>query len=64
MATRGTIAIIRRRLMRRESSILESGQLSCHPAMSPTLANIGSGIMAAYLSLIVRAKRDLLVYSP
>ena len=58
------IVIIRRRLIRRESLILESGQLSYYPAISPTLANIGSGIIAAYLSSIVRAKKDLLVYSP
>jgi len=50
--------------MRRESLILESGQLSCYSVMSPTLANTGSGIIAAYLSSIVRAKRDLLVYGP
>jgi len=50
--------------MRRESSILESGQLSYYFIMSFTLVNIGSNIIAAYLSLIVYAKKDLLVYSP
>jgi len=58
------IAIIRRRLTRREFLILESGQLSYHPIMSPILANTGSGIIAAYLSSIACTKRDLLVYSP
>jgi len=56
--------MIRRRLTRRESLILESGQLSYHFVISLILANIGFSIIAAYLSLIIRAKRDLLVYSP
>jgi len=56
--------MIRRRLTRRKSLILESGQLSYYFITSLTLANIGSGIIAAYLSLIVYIKRDLLVYSP
>jgi len=62
--TKEIIVIIRRRLIRRESLILKSGQLSCYFIISLTLANISSNIIAAYLFSIVRAKKDLLVYSP